>query len=63
MDKAKVIMTRRERENALEALELLEIIEQKLIDRSSTTTIEIETEIVLRIRLCIAFRQRIVKRL
>lgn len=63
MDKAKVIMTRRERENALEALELLEIIEQKLIDRSSTTTIEIETEIVLRIRLCVAFRQRIVKRL
>lgn len=57
-----VVVTRQERDNALEAHEILDIIVQKLNDHSSATTIEIETELVLRIRLCAAFRQRLVRR-
>ncbi len=59
--KSGVIVRRDERDNALEAHDILEIIAAKLGDTSRVTTIEIETELVLRIRLCAAFQQRIRK--
>lgn len=59
--KSGVIVRRDERDNALEAHDILEIIATKLGGTSAVTTIEIETELVLRIRLCAAFRQRILK--
>ncbi|MBN9082601.1 MAG: hypothetical protein J0I16_13950 [Rhizobiales bacterium] len=56
-----MMVTPREWHNALEAHDILEIIAGKLGDRSDATTIAIETELALRIHLCAAFRQRIVK--
>lgn len=61
VQKSNVLVTRRELDNALEAHDILEIIVNKLDDTSRATTIEIETELVLRIRLCTAFRLRILK--
>lgn len=61
VQKPDVIITRRELDNALEAHDILEIIVNKLDDTSRAATIEIETELVLRIRLCTAFRLRILK--
>jgi hypothetical protein len=59
LEKPGVTVTPGEWRNALEALDILDIIARKLGDRFDATSIKIETELALRIHLCSAFRQHI----
>lgn len=47
--------------NAEEALELLEEVSREIEGRTSATTITLDKVLVLRIRLCAAFRERLMK--